>query len=53
VITKYESSRFEPPDWQGESFEPYASPVGVILLIFLGCWGIVILAGWGLWELLS
>jgi len=30
-----------------------SSPVGLILLLFFGCWGMVILAGWGLWLLLG
>jgi hypothetical protein len=40
------------PDWS-EEFLDAIPPVGVILLLCVGCWGMFILAVWGLWELMS
>jgi hypothetical protein len=28
-------------------------PVGVVVLLLVGCWGTLILAAWGIWELLG
>jgi hypothetical protein len=30
-----------------------SSPVGVIILLSLGCWVMFALAGWGIWSLIE
>jgi hypothetical protein len=38
-----------PPSWPEELLDAIP-PVGVILVLCIGCWAVVILAGWALWE---
>jgi hypothetical protein len=42
----------EPPEWYDTMLDT-VPPVGVILILCIGCWAMFILAGWGLWSLIE